>query len=204
MQGPLPVLEVNVAILPRSGFPVRIRATTAECEQVARACGIKRIDRLDADVDIARWRGGGVKIRGRLRADIEQDCVVTLEPVPQQIAEEIEATFLPEGSKLAHEARAHSDELVIDPDGADVPEVFSGDVIDIWPVVVEFLVLAMDPYPRAPGAELDPSVFHSEDAESGPESPFSALRNSERAVPETPDRRCAWPEPVGRRQNPVV
>ena len=174
MAGQLPCLEINVAVLPRAGFPVRLRADGAERQLVAEACGVNRIDRLEADLDLLRWRGGGVEIRGSVRATLEQDCVVTLEPLIQEIDQKIEATFLPEGSKLARKARRHAQEIVVDPEGPDAPETFGGDVIDVWPVVVEFLVLAIDPFPRSPGARLEAELAGTNEADI--QSPFAVLK----------------------------
>jgi uncharacterized metal-binding protein YceD (DUF177 family) len=53
------------------------------------------------------------------------------------------------------------------------PEVFTGKSFDLGPVVTEHFALAIDPYPRAPGAELptDPDAG----AANQSESPFAVL-----------------------------
>ena len=64
-------------------------------------------------------------------------------------------------------------EVVIDPGAPDPPELLEGPTIDIGELAEEYFVLAIDPYPRAPGAALPADVV--DDAESPKDSPFAAL-----------------------------
>ena len=64
--------------------------------------------------------------------------------------------------------------MAIDPEAPDPPEVMDGTTIDIGALVEEIFVLAIDPYPRAPGAEL-PANGGVEPGSEG-ESPFAVLR----------------------------
>ena len=169
-----PSFEVVVTTLPSSGFPARLRPGEAERAAVAAATGIDAFELLEADILVRRWRRDGVEISGDVRADLVQPCVVTLEPVRQEIREAFSSTFLPEGSKLSKPVRHSGEELLIDFEGDDPPETFTGDAIDLWPVVSEWLNLAIDRFPRAPGAEFaEPSPAKEED-EARP-SPFAAL-----------------------------
>lgn len=79
---------------------------------------------------------------------------MTLEPVPSKIDETVEHIFVPEGSKLARMVTNEQGEIVLDPDGPDIPDQFTGDSIDVGAVVAEFAALAIDPYPRKPDAEF--------------------------------------------------
>jgi hypothetical protein len=63
-------------------------------------------------------------------------------------------------------------EVVVDPSAPDPPEVLTGPTLDVGAVVEEAFVLAIDPYPRAPGAALPREAV---DPAGGPESPFAAL-----------------------------
>jgi uncharacterized metal-binding protein YceD (DUF177 family) len=55
--------------------------------------------------------------------------------------------------------------------------MFEGDSIDVWPFVLEMLMLAIDPFPRAPGAELPGAEADApEAADSAGDSPFAVLR----------------------------
>jgi hypothetical protein len=98
-----------------------------------------------------------------------QSCVVTLAPVPQSIDEEIAVRFLPDDGK---EEGAKEIEVYLD--GEDPPEILDGQSIDLGALAVEYFAVAVDPYPRAPGADLS-AVLPSEGADEPPESPFAAL-----------------------------
>ena len=158
---------VDVRVLPRGGYDETIRASETERAALARANGIAAVGSFEAELRVLPWRADGVRVTGRLRATVEQSCVVTLEPVRALIDEALDATFVPTGSPLA---RGEADgEIVIDADGDDAPEPFDPPTLDLGAVASEFLTLALDPYPRAPGAEL-PREARDEAA-----SPFAAL-----------------------------
>jgi uncharacterized metal-binding protein YceD (DUF177 family) len=173
----IPSFHVNVATLPGSGYPLKLRPDSREREALAKAAGVTALPVLEADLLLKRWRRDGVEVTGELRARAEQPCVVTLEPVFQDIVEPVRATFLPERSALSVPVHRQDRELVLDPEGDDPPETFEGDSIDVWPFVLEMLMLSLDPFPRAPGAELSPE---DENPAEGPEiaekSPFAVLR----------------------------
>src|SRR5690606_27497406 len=81
--------------------------------------------------------------------------VVTLEPLEARIDEAVEGLFLPQDSKLGRVGFDRAGEIVLDADGPDGPETFSGDSIDVGALAEQFFALAVDPYPRKPGAALD-------------------------------------------------
>ena len=117
-----------------------------------------------------------MEIEGYVRGEVEQACVITLEPVPETIDEAFKITLVPKGSEFAKRVIDDStkSEMVIDPEGDDPPEEFEGDEIDVGSYAEEFFALSLDDYPRAPGAEFS---GHMEDrgGEDGSENPFAAL-----------------------------
>ena len=119
-----------------------LEPTGAEREALARRLHIPGIGALRATLRLAPEPDGAVRVEGRLEAEVTQECVVTLEPVAQQVAEQFVLRLLPSGREPA--------------DGPDdLDEVMAeGDVADLGEVVAEQLALALDPYPRAPDAEL--------------------------------------------------
>ena len=62
--------------------------------------------------------------------------------------------FLPEDSKLGRLGFDGGGEILLDAEGPDSPETFSGDTIDVGALAEEFFGLAIDPYPRKPGVSL--------------------------------------------------
>ncbi len=60
-------------------------------------------------------------------------------------------SFCPRISKLGRLGFHSGGEIVLDAEGPDSPETFSGDTIDVGALAEEFFELAIDPYPRKSG-----------------------------------------------------
>ncbi|WP_027057279.1 YceD family protein [Mesorhizobium loti] len=145
----------NVARLPHKGLPVVIEADAAQRAALAEAHGLLSVEAYRAELLVVSWKRNGVKVSGRVEADITQACIVTLDPVQAHIDEPVEALLLPEDSKLGRQGFEGGGEILLDADGPDSPETFSGDIIDVGALAEQFFGLAIDPYPRRPGASLD-------------------------------------------------
>ena len=167
--------RVKVGHISANPVTVKVQADEGERAGLARLWKIEGVNSLKAELQIARWKKDGVRIRGRLQGEVVQACVVTLEPVVSNIAQDIDQIFVPEGSKLARIVTDERGEMVLDPDGPDLPEQFVGDTIDAGALVAEFAALDIDPYPRKPGAELP--VVAQPVAEEKPPSPFAVLKD---------------------------
>ncbi|MCB1386881.1 MAG: DUF177 domain-containing protein [Nitratireductor sp.] len=171
-----PRWPVTVTVLPARGFAIAVEADAAERAYLADQAGALSLERFNADLLFQSWRREGVKVVGRIRADLTQSCVVTLDPVEAAIDQAFEQTFVPEGSKLARPRFDDEGEMILDPDGPDLPDLFTGDVIDAWDVLIEQFLLAVDPFPRAQGAALEPyASAGGEGEEPQPPSPFAVL-----------------------------
>ena len=134
--------------------------------EIARKLDLMALERLEATVSVEAWFDG-VQITGRWSADIAQACGVTLERLDSKLAGDFLVRAVPEGS--VH-APAADDELAIDPEADDPPDVIEGGAIDLAGYVVEHLALEIDPFPRKPGAEFKAPEAPRES------SPFDVLR----------------------------
>ena len=153
-QSPVSFLA-NVARLPQKGLPVVDRGRRRAARRARR--GARAAVGRSAIAPSSwwpSWKRNGVKVSGRVEADITQACIVTLDPVEAHIDEAVEALFLPEDSKLGRQGFEGGGEILLDADGPDSPETFSGDTIDVGALAEQFFGLAIDPYPRKPGASL--------------------------------------------------
>lgn len=155
---------VHVARLPQKGMPVEVSAGEKERAALAAAYGLVAVKHYRAELLVSLWKRKGVKVCGAVEADIVQQCVVTLDPIENHVAETVEAVFLPEDSKLGRLGFDGGGEIVLDAEGPDSPETFSGDTIDVGALAEEFFGLAIDPYPRKTGAEISPAL--DQEAES--------------------------------------
>ncbi|MBI1619195.1 YceD family protein [Aquamicrobium zhengzhouense] len=156
--------RVQVSRLPKNGLEIIVEADAEQREALADEHDLRSVETFKAVLNVTAWRKGGVKVAGRVKAVIVQDCVVTLEPVEQVVDEEVSGLFLPEGSKLAVPTRSIEGEILLDAEGEDSPELFSGDFVDVGQLAEEFFAMGIDPYPRRPDAQV--GVTEEEDEES--------------------------------------
>ena len=155
---------VAVEDVPELGEHFDLTADSQVRAAIAKAAGLRDLTRLEANFDVNRQRGG-LRVIGRIAATVGQTCVVTLEPVANEVAEDVDLLFAPQASV------AESGGAAIRPEGSkyDV-EPLIGEVVDLGALATEFLVLGLDPYPRKPGA-----VFESPEETAAGDGPFSAL-----------------------------
>jgi uncharacterized metal-binding protein YceD (DUF177 family) len=157
--------------VPPSGRRVDLSAEAGEREALARRFDLPGIGALSASLDLRPEPGGAIRARGTLRAEVVQSCIVTLEPVPGRVEAPVDLRLLPDGREPADE----------DPDSPDEIES-PGDVADLGEAVAEQLALALDPYPRAPGAELPAGAVDPEEPDDAPArpNPFAVLKGMRR------------------------
>lgn len=145
----------HVARLPQKGLSVLVEADETQRQALSEDHGLQSVESFRAELVVAPWKRRGVKVTGRVSADVIQTCVVTLDPVTNHIDEEIEGLFLPRDSRLGREDADLGGEIVLDSEGPDSPDTFEGDTIDVGALAEQFFALAIDPYPRKPGARLE-------------------------------------------------
>jgi uncharacterized metal-binding protein YceD (DUF177 family) len=168
---------VKVGQVSANPFEVTIRADADERSGLAKLWSVLEVKALSATFTVQRWKRDGVRLKGRVTADIVQACVVTLDPVEAHIEEPVEAVFVPEGSKLARlPVATEGGEMLLDPDGPDAPEIFTGDTIDVGVVAAEHVALAIDPYPRKADVAFSGHIEGAGDGDKKP-SPFAALKD---------------------------
>lgn len=143
---------IRLDSMPTAGRDVAVTPGAEDRAAIAAQLGVVAVDSLGVRLHAMRFRGG-IRVTGRLTGTVTQNSVVTLKPLQQQISEPIDRVFLPGGEKeYAGPANA---EIFVDLDGEDVPDHFEGNEADLSDLIVETLALAVDLYPREPGATLD-------------------------------------------------
>jgi hypothetical protein len=151
---PLPVDRISL-----SGFTHRIEATGPERAALAERLGIPALATLVCDFRLRREGQGVIAADATLQAHLTRLCVLSLDEFAADLALEFRIRFVP--------AALESEEIDVEAED-EVP--YAGDRIDLGEAAVQELALALDPYPRKPGAELP------EDAPQSAASPFAALR----------------------------
>lgn len=160
-----------VAQIPEVGVHRDIEADGPTRAAMAEVGGLREILSAGASLDVMPRGGGRFHVAGHVRARVGQTCVVTLDPIESDIDEPIDLMFappeqIPQLSDLVDDA-AESDEEIPDP-----PEPIVNGVIDLGRLATDALLLAIDPYPRKPGAVFEPLVV----ADDPEDHPFAALK----------------------------
>ena len=114
--------------------------------------------------------GRTMLVQGSFSAEVVQSCVVTLDPVESRLEETFEIRYVSNGDLAA----ATEHDVEVSPEDTD-EEPFDGTSIDLGAVAVEFLSLALDPYPRKPRAEFAFETAPEQDL--GPFAGLAKLRN---------------------------
>ena len=164
-------VRIEVEQIPDTGLHRDLEADQTARDGMAELAGLREILSASASLDVTPERGGRFHVTGRVQARIGQTCVVTLDPIENEIDEPIDLIFappdqIPELADLVDEA-AESEEDVPDP-----PEPIDNGMIDLGRVATDAVFLAIDPYPRKPDAVFEPLVA----APDPEEHPFAALK----------------------------
>ena len=133
------------------GAALEIAASEGERVALAKRFGFLGLPAFSARVTVDRRTGGQVVVEGRLRGKIVQACILTLEPVTQDLDETFRIVFRQDAQD---ERDPESGEAVLSAQ-ADAPEPLTGNLLDVGEIVAEQLSLAADPYPRRPGVTLE-------------------------------------------------
>ena len=129
------------------GDRIDLTADEAERDAVAKRLDLVSLDRFEAHVMLHR-DGKTVTCEGRVKAQLQQACIASGDPVPAAIDERFALRFIPAPKIDTPEA-----ELELDADSLDT--VFhDGQVIDLGEALADTLALALDPYPRGPDADV--------------------------------------------------
>jgi hypothetical protein len=163
--------RVAVAQIPDTGLHRSFEASEAVREAMAKLAGLRQILAASAAFDLRLKSGGRVHVTGQVRARVGQVCVVTLDPIENEIDEPIDLIFAPVEqisplSDLVDDA-AESDQEIPDP-----AEPIIDGVIDLGRLATDALFLAVDPYPRRPEAVFEPAPEVVDPADH----PFAALK----------------------------
>lgn len=105
----------------------------------------------------------GAAVTGNVEAVLRRDCVITLDPIEEHIAESFDIRFA-RGVPQDAEIELDLDEEWIEP--------LAGDTLDLADILVQQVALAMAPYPRKDGVEAPASLRPSAEEVS----PFAVLK----------------------------
>ena len=152
------------------GVAERVTSISAKPDEraaLATRFGLQSIERLDATLSLVK-DAAGIRVRGRLGADVTQSCSITGDPVPVTLDEPVDLLFVAEDLV--------GDEIELSADACDTI-VHDGSAVDLGEAVAETMALALDPFPRSAHAEeaiQDAGVLS--EGEAGPFAALAGLR----------------------------
>ena len=159
-------VAVRLDEIGETGRHFDLEANAATRAALAKPAGVDAVERLTAVFDLTRRGRDGLRVTGRVSGTVQQTCIVTLEPVANEIDEAVDVEFVP--------ARENADsgeaEMVLTQSAEEREPLIDG-TVDLGALATEFLILGVDPYPRKPGAAFELPKGASDDAGH----PFAAL-----------------------------
>jgi len=163
-------VPIRVEDVPETGRRVEFAADDSIRTTLAEAAGVNELMRLEATFDLTRHGRSGLHVVGEISATVRQTCVVTLEPISNEVIEPVDLLFAPAGAQTGLAAK-------LPVEAGDPPEPIIGGMVDLGAVATEFLMLGIDPYPRKPGAVFE--APRSADRDATPFAALAALKKSD-------------------------
>ncbi len=163
------------------GVEREISASKAELLALAGRMKLPAIRSLRAALRIMPEKRGGFMVRGHMVAEVDQECVRTLDIFPATVEAEIARLFVPAGSPRAR-ALEEAPVMELDAETPDAPDIIRDGIIDLGELVAEYLALSLDPWPKKPGTDfVDMQVGGTQSDAPGNdgqtrENPFTALK----------------------------
>lgn len=160
------------------GYRLTVEATETERTALARRFGILRVNSLTAEVTLRPdARPGFFRMAGQLAAQIEQACVVSLEPVQEEVKLDFTRLYAqPDLIETQPVPDPDDEDLAdwLDPEADDPPDSLVDGKIDAGEAIAEELALGMNPYPRRPDAEV-PAAYKAFPEDGEKITPFAQL-----------------------------
>lgn len=158
--------------LSAGAFEATFEASGAELADLATRFGLPGIRRLSGSLRVRRPGGGPlIRVEGSVEAEVTQVCVVTLAEISNRIEESFVQLYTLDPQP------AEEEEVFIAPGDEETPEPIPGYSLDLGEVLAEQLALALDPHPRAPGAEFGGATIGADvDDEAHPFAKLADLK----------------------------
>ncbi|OHC74512.1 MAG: hypothetical protein A3G18_11570 [Rhodospirillales bacterium RIFCSPLOWO2_12_FULL_58_28] len=156
-----------------------IEAAPRERTALAERFSLISIDSLSATVTLTPRQDSLVLMAGKLRADVTQTCVITLEPVKSLIEASFEQLYSGEADS------GEDEDVIILLDGANDHEPVIDGVIDLGEAVAEQMAVELPLFPRKPGVKFedfttDRDACPGAETQSGPFAELGKLLKEEK------------------------
>lgn len=174
---PKPAFELSRPVdtdhIPVAGLEIAVDARESERAALAQRLGVISVESLQAQILVTRDTANAVvEVTGTFSARLTQQCVVTLEPVAAEIVKSrVFGLYAPEAAIKKSEVE------LSDAEEDEVEPIPPHGEIDVGELVAQHLALAIDPYPRKPGAAFTPPS--GADTKISPFSKLASLKKKD-------------------------
>lgn len=151
------VLRVNEI---GAGVTRRLVPDETTLGRIIKALDLASLKTFESEISVTPAHMGWI-LSGRVKAEAEQVCGITLEPLPVTVDESFTVALIEQSEAVSEVEVTLEDES---------PDVIEDGRIDLGQYAVEQFALALDPFPRKPGATFVPP------AEPAEISPFAVLK----------------------------
>lgn len=138
---------------------IKWSAEAQELKALAKRLNVLSVDDLTAEVKLQK--GDLIQVNGHFDAHITQSCVVTGQPIKEAVSDSFEEFF------CLHSR--HDAPIDLDMESPDIEAIEDGR-IDVGELVIEYLILGLNPFPR----KSDVPLVVAGDEEKR-ENPFAVL-----------------------------
>ena len=133
-----------------------IKTTKAECIALATRLGLKSLTGLKSKINMSYISDGNIiRIKGDIKADIVQSCIVSLQDISSKIEAHFDTCFTKDGKEIDENTEIN---IILE---EEFPDVMVDGMIDLGELTTQYLSLELDPYPRALGVSLPAQVSKS-------------------------------------------
>ncbi len=177
----------HVENIPSLGKVIKIKAEPEHLDGIAKRLDVMSVNFVEAVLNLSIQNAGHILyITGHFKAEVIQECVVTLKPITSIVEDSFEAWYADHDKAVSFNRAKHQLKVLEEGDEVQIleeeddPEPLIDGQVDLGEVVIQFLSLAINPYPR------DASVENSDEetpkailekASTLKPNPFAALKN---------------------------
>jgi uncharacterized metal-binding protein YceD (DUF177 family) len=177
----------HVENVPSAGKTVKMKAEPQHLKDIARRMDVLAINSLEADLKLMLQNAGHILyITGNFKAEIIQECVVTLKPITSSVEDSFEAWYADHDKAVSFNRAKHQLKALEEGDEVQIleeqddPEALIDGQVDLGEVVIQFLSLAVNPYTRDQSLDEGDAPLTKEILDKSSilkPNPFAALKN---------------------------
>lgn len=168
IQAPQFSYPFDLSSVSQAGHQETVEVPPSACRTIAAAYGIDGIEDFTASFRLTRVSRNEFALKGHFSAVVLQTCILTLKPMRTLTEADFERRY---DIVAPRTLKQESSKTIVELESEE-RETLQGTSLDLAVPLLEELSLAIDPYPKLPGARFAGGSPEN----SARESPFAVLR----------------------------